>query len=195
MSTAGGEVDADRGQGPNGPTATEKTKERMRQWYLTRGKEQRKRRRALTGTLPAKQHRPNTDKPNDAGYPGPAEIFSPEYHATEYNGVFDKEEVETIKDIVFDYLAEIKEPKGGMGGIAAAVGTVAAPALIKTAFDNAAVIKRVGGAFLGRWLTPPNGVPSNTQSDLSSQTDCQPPSSLNACVDENARVDENVVIR
>ena len=162
----------------------------MRQWYLTRGKEQRAKRRresTLTGTLQAKQHKPNVQSHHES-----AAVFTPEYHERhpgepeEYAGVFTSEEIETIKDVIYDYLNDSKEPpqeNSVLGGVAGVLGTAALPALVKTAVDHSSTIKRMAGSFLGRLSTQQNGAPSKTPPDWSSQTQCQQPLSSNVCVD------------
>ena len=214
MSTDTTTVDADGSGQQNGvvqaPTAAEKSKERMRQWYLTRGKDQRARKRGrgqpLTGTLQAKRV-----KPDASGHYAAASHFAPfdpecdesrfEPHVRQYE-VFEHEEIETIKDIIFDYLNEEKEkekeekPKPSlMSGAVVAIGTAMAPVLAKTAYESRDAIKNVG-SFLGsriwKW-------PSGVQCNLSTSTPSLP--AVSAAVSAvsspellSGACDENVVV-
>ena len=215
-------MDADRPRAAEqcctSPNNRRKAKERMRQWYFTRGKDQRARKRgrkrgrgqSLTGTLQAKHH-----KPDAAGHHAAASHFAPfdpecnesgyEPHVRQYE-VFEREEVETIKDIIFDYLNEEKEERGEeksekssvLGGTVIALGTAMVPVLVKTAYESRGAIKNVG-SFLGSrlWAQPSSEAhssgPASTPLSPGVSTELSPPSSSGASDVRLTPCDENVV--
>ena len=158
-------VDVDDGGHSPEQTPAEKAKKRMHDWYVTRGKAQRRGRQQCAAPVHPKRRKPNApgdhepEESNPAAYFGDLQDESGSGSQLQpYQGIFSREEIETIKDIIYDYFEEKPEKSSVMGGVVSALGAAAVPALLKTAFDAGTIT--TAKSFLKTrvwdWSAPPS---------------------------------------